>query len=144
MNRRAYPHDSRYWQYEMLDFSEEIVTALMYDRHVHATLGVITEETVPRTVLFVEFPEATQLMESGSFGTHVSVRWNDSVSTVQRIELEKRYHLRDLDENLEWIVEYILGDPTQSNVRALLEEFKYDERLDPSNSKDRMALQRFK
>ena len=69
VKRRAYPSDSRYWRYEMLDFSEEMVTALMYDRHVHAagesteTDGTIATNigieaiTIPRTIRFVEFPE---------------------------------------------------------------------------------------
>ncbi len=133
VNRRTYPSDSRYWRYEMLDFSEEMVAALMYDRHVRAA-GESTETdgttavdigieaiTIPRHIRFAEFPESTQLKKSGSLGPHVGVLWKDSVDTVQRVEFEERYHLRDLDENQESNTEYILGDTTQSNVRALLQ-----------------------
>ena len=120
VNRRASSQES-YWHYEMLDFSEEIVTALMSDRHLHSQSSdeLIEPTTIPRQIWFVEFSESTQLKESGSLGPHVEVRWQDSVDTVQRIELEERYHLRGIDEIH---TEYILGDTTESNVRALLQD----------------------
>lgn len=113
-NRRADRDARERWgTYDVVNFSDDNVTALATDPHVELT-DRTSELLVPRTYRVLAPPTDAE----------VAVQWASGVDDQQRAEMEAQYHLtqgyraRDDPSGRWW--RYRVTDPSDDNVTALV------------------------